>query len=144
MKEFQLASRFLSSALFSLVETDYIKIYSRKEVNEIELEMPLPNYTSDTIKKLTGLNPKINYSILLGADTAKSLNLWKDFDFLKKFKILVYPRKGVKVPNKNFWHIIQGVDFQDISSTQIRKSNDINFLKKNVTIEYLNYRFGSK
>ena len=62
----------------------------------------------------------------------------------QKFKILVYPRKGVKVPNKNFWHIIQGVDFQDISSTQIRKSNDINFLKKNVTIEYLNYRFGSK
>ena len=121
-----------------------IKMYRNMEVNEIELEMPLPNYTSDTIKKLTGLNPKINYSILVGADTAKSLNLWKDFDFLKKFKILIYPRKGVKVPNKNFWKIIPGVDFQEISSTQIRKSNDINFLKKNVTVEYLNYRFGSK
>ena len=52
-----------------------IKMYSRMEVNEIELEMPLPNYTSDTIKKLTGLNPKRNYSILVGAAAAKSLNL---------------------------------------------------------------------
>ncbi|MDR0438069.1 MAG: nicotinate-nucleotide adenylyltransferase [Bacteroidales bacterium] len=98
---------------------------SKMSICTIELEMPRPSYTIDTLKKLSELYPNTTFSIIIGSDNLEKIEQWKSFEaILNSYKIFVYPRPNV-MPNAYFKHsnvTIFDAPLMDISSTQIREN----------------------
>lgn len=95
----------------------------RLKICEVELGMPRPSYTVDTLKELAKLHPSNEFVVLMGSDSVKTLNQWKDYETLiNSWDIYVYPREVaamfMKFPSSKFTLVDAPV--LGISSTQIR------------------------
>lgn len=63
------------------------------QVSDIELQLPQPSYTIDTLAYLKEKYPEHQFSIIMGADNLNTLSKWKNYEvILRDYKILVYPR----------------------------------------------------
>ncbi len=102
--------------------------YKKLIPSAIELQLPKPSYTATTLKKLTQENPKSDFSLLLGADSAATLPSWKNADYLMQFPCIVHPRKGTVLEDNPTQTILQNVSLQDISATEIRENKDLKAL----------------
>jgi nicotinate-nucleotide adenylyltransferase len=57
--------------------------------------MPIPSYSSYTLKKLKELHPAIEFQLILGTDNLQHLEKWKDHEeILMEYDILSYFREG--------------------------------------------------
>lgn len=95
------------------------------EVSDIELKLPRPSYTIDTLTHLHEKFPNHQFSLIMGSDNLNSLHKWKNYEILlRDYQIYVYPRPGFepdelsKHPSIN----ITDTPLIEISSTFIRKS----------------------
>ncbi len=62
-------------------------------ISTIELNMPQPNITAQTLLKLAKKYPNNTFRIILGEDNLMSLPSWENFTFiLNNFAPIVYPR----------------------------------------------------
>lgn len=94
------------------------------EPNDVELSMPRPSYTVDTVRKLREDYRDVAFSLIIGADSFISFRKWKEWETIIELceKIFVYPRTGFELPDK----LPEGFEFVDapvvgISSSDIRK-----------------------
>lgn len=63
----------------------------------LELDMPRPNYTADTLTFMRERWPQHKFSLIIGSDNLASLHEWKDASLmLEKTPVLVYPRPGLE------------------------------------------------
>lgn len=63
----------------------------------IELDMPQPNYTVDTLAFMRERWPQHTFSLIIGSDNLATLHLWKEApQLLEKIPVLVYPRPGLE------------------------------------------------
>ena len=63
----------------------------------IELDMPQPNYTVDTLAFMRERWPQHEFLLIIGSDNLASLHQWKDVSLmLEKTPVLVYPRPGLE------------------------------------------------
>ena len=63
----------------------------------LELDMPRPNYTADTLTFMRKRWPQHRFSLIIGSDNLASLHEWKDASLmLEKTPVLVYPRPGLE------------------------------------------------
>lgn len=63
----------------------------------VELDLPQPNYTVDTLDFMRERWPQNEYALIIGSDNLASLHRWKDASrLLEKTKVLVYPRPGLE------------------------------------------------
>lgn len=100
--------------------------YNNLCVSDIELSLPIPSYTVDTMRALVNDYPNCKFSIIMGADNLASLHGWKDSsELLRNFRILVYPRPGWdcnELKNNIVGDIVLTEASQlEISSTKIRE-----------------------
>lgn len=93
------------------------------KISEIELSLPKPSYTIDTLRALEKEYPEIEFSIIMGADNLLGLNRWKEAEtLLSRYRIIVYPRPGYEAKEPEGAHIeIVDAPQVDISSTQLRR-----------------------
>ena len=62
-----------------------------------ELDLPKPNYTSDTLRFMRQRWPDNRFELIIGSDNLASFHRWKDpEDILEHHRLLVYPREGLK------------------------------------------------
>lgn len=117
---------------------DLIQVYDRLEmakiaiedaqnisVSDIELKLPQPSYTIDTLTHLHQLYPEHAFSLIMGADNLKSLKKWKNYELiLRDYHIYVYPRPGFENIElaKHSSVTITETPLMELSSTFIRKS----------------------
>ncbi|RPH34498.1 MAG: nicotinate-nucleotide adenylyltransferase [Bacteroidales bacterium] len=97
---------------------------NRMMVCDIEMSMPRPSYTVDTIKELKIKYPNRTFYIILGSDSMDSITKWKDYDdLLYNNKILIYPREGSNTDEltKKYPIKIINAPLVNYSSTQIRQ-----------------------
>ena len=67
--------------------------YPRLEASDIELSMPRPSYTIDTLRRLAASNPGDSFRLVIGADNWECFDRWKDYrEILRDFHPIVYPR----------------------------------------------------
>ncbi|SMO39690.1 nicotinate (nicotinamide) nucleotide adenylyltransferase [Solitalea koreensis] len=98
---------------------------SRIEVSDVELKLPQPSYTIDTLTYLAEKYPQHEFSLIMGGDNLRSLKKWKNYEaILKYYKIFVYPRPGEDLGP---WEghssiVITDTPLIEISATFIRKS----------------------
>lgn len=91
-------------------------------VSELELSLPSPSYTIETMRVLRQRYPDVEFRIVMGADSYLEFDKWKDHDrLLEEFSPIVYPRPGYdtgKLPSG--WTTLENAETVDISSTQLR------------------------
>lgn len=93
---------------------------------DIELDMPQPNYTIHTLRKLKDKYPEKNFVLIIGSDNLEGFDKWKDYkEILEMTEIYVYPRNEKKVKSRisqiKTVHIIDA-PLLELSSTIIRQS----------------------
>jgi len=92
---------------------------------DIELSMPVPSYSINTLDKLTELHPDIQFSIIMGSDNIQRITRWKDYErLLANHRLYIYPRPGYSLEDVDVNHehiIMTQAPMIDISSTFIRE-----------------------
>lgn len=65
------------------------------KVDDIELDMPAPQYTIKTLDALAAREPDNTFTFVLGADNLADIRRWRDYGrILANYGVVVYPRKG--------------------------------------------------
>lgn len=103
------------------------------ETCDIELSMPRPSYTIDTLDTLAHRYPSKKFRLIIGSDNWAIFTKWKDWELiLDRYGVIVYPRLGYPVNDK----YADGMEYVeapvlDISSTFIRnavaRDRDVSF-----------------
>lgn len=112
------------------------------KISEVELSLPKPSYTIDTLRALEKEYPESEFSIIMGADNLMGLNRWKEAEtLLSRYRIIVYPRPGYEAKEPEGAHIeIVDAPQVDISSTQLRRwigeGRSVLYFTNNKVIEY--------
>lgn len=95
--------------------------------SDFELSMPLPSYTSDTLKKIKEQYPEREFVLIIGGDNLDVFTKWKDYEYLlENHDIIVYPRPGASNKVPEGWARVTMLDgeMMDVSSTKIRGNRD--------------------
>ncbi len=93
------------------------------KVCDVEMEMPRPSYTIDTLNHLCKMYPNREFSVIMGADSLASIEKWKNYkELLENHEILVYPRIGYNLEKLTSNYRVTGINAPiiEISSTFIR------------------------
>jgi len=95
---------------------------------DIELDLPKPSYTSNTLQVLRKRDPDTRYDLIMGSDNLAGFHNWKDAQgIIENHRVLVYPRPGLDDHIKSARY--QGhtsvnlinAPLLDISATRIRE-----------------------
>lgn len=72
------------------------------DICDIELTMPRPSYTIDTLRLLRDRYPECRFRLIVGSDNWKVFERWREPQaILDEFGVLVYPRPGYPVEFRN-------------------------------------------
>lgn len=107
----------------------------KMQVCSIEMDLPKPSYTIDTLKILKEKHPEKSFVIIMGSDSIDIIEKWKDYqNLLKDNTIYVYPRLGsdTNALEQKYPVKIVNAPVIEISSTFIRRcigeSRDVSYL----------------
>ena len=102
--------------------------------SNIEFQLPKPSYTTNTLAVLKEKYPEHRFAIVMGSDSFKNLERWKDYQsIIKDCKLILYKRPGFEITN-NIGAMIEIMEapLLEISATYIRA-----LIKANHSIKYL-------
>ena len=88
-------------------------------LNEIECELPRPNYTYRTIRELRKTVPEL--AIVLGTDVINDLHHWEYYEEIVELPIIHIERLGYSLNGNNYSIITTINNIPDISSTDFRR-----------------------
>lgn len=112
-----------------------VQDFTSFEVSDIENDTINPTYTIETLKQIAKVD---THYLILGADVAKFINTWKDYeDIFEYAHMLIAPRDGVSEQEVSSifpgpYTIIEG-DNVDLNSTTIRSK----MMEKDTLLEML-------
>lgn len=89
----------------------------------IELTLPRPSFTIDTLNALEKQYPDTRISLIIGSDNWLIFDRWRAHDeIISRFGIIVYPRPGYGIDRTNLPGNVTVVDAPaiDLSSTLLR------------------------
>ena len=94
------------------------------DICDIELSMPKPSYTINTLDLLRERYPDCRFKLIIGSDNWQVFDQWREAQrILDDYGVLVYPRPGYPVENAH----VGGMELVDapmvhVSSTFIRNA----------------------
>lgn len=95
----------------------------RLSVSTVELSMPVPSYTIDTLRHLSATYPDHRFIWVVGSDNWLLIERWKEWrEIIAGFGLIVYPRPGYPVDTSSLPGGVRWVDAPqvELSSTFIR------------------------
>ncbi len=99
------------------------------QASGIELDLPRPNYTVDTLRFMRSRWPLDKFDLIIGSDNLATFHTWKDPDeILANHRLLVYPRPGPIANGTSPYRdhpsvqIVDQAPLMDVSSTAIREA----------------------
>ena len=98
---------------------------TRVQLSRVELSLPTPSYTINTLDALRDRYPAYSFSIIMGGDSLQDILRWKEGTrIVEQYQLLVYPRGDMgQVPASLLTHrnvTIVPAPLFPISSTFIR------------------------
>ena len=94
------------------------------DICDIELSMPRPSYTIDTLRVLSERYPEYRFKLVIGSDNWQIFDRWRSAqEILDKYGVIVYLRPGYPVDKRH----IDGMEVVEapmahVSSTFIRQA----------------------
>ncbi|NVO10757.1 MAG: nicotinate-nucleotide adenylyltransferase [Bacteroidales bacterium] len=117
----------------------------RMFVCDIEMNMPKPSYTIDTLRTLRLKYPDKEFIIILGSDSLESITKWKEYNALiNDYKIFIYPRKGSNMNELTSIYPVKKISapLVNFSSTSVREKlisgEDVSMYIPEDVLEYIN------
>ena|ERR1035437_5773673 len=117
------------------------------QVSDIELKMPIPSYTVDTLRELKKTHPTSEFYIIMGMDSFKSIDTWKDYkEIIENNKMLVFDRVGHDHDKEELLKAYPNLEFLSIPSfelsstyirSQIKENKSIKFMVPDNVIDYI-------
>ena len=106
--------------------------------SKAEQDLPIPNYTIDTLEYISEKFKNYEFSLVIGQDNFEKFTNWKSHEkIIENYKILIYPRLGSdkKAEIGKLKNIIylKGATV-DISSSEVREK----IKNRNLEMDYLN------
>ncbi|UCH15678.1 MAG: nicotinate-nucleotide adenylyltransferase [Bacteroidales bacterium] len=95
------------------------------QICDIELRLPKPSYTIDTLTYLKERNPGFNFILIMGSDVLTTFHKWKNHEeIIKNYQRYIYPRRGFENINLKDHKNIKVIDAPliEISSSFIRSA----------------------
>lgn len=92
---------------------------------DIELSMPRPSYTINSLNRLQEIYPDSRISLIIGSDNWLVFDRWREHEqIVRRYSPVVYPRPGYPVESQTLPPEVSLVEAPtaDISSTFIRKA----------------------
>ena len=114
------------------------------KVCDIELEMPRPSYTINTLDELSRRYPNYKFNVVIGGDNWNIIDRWKDYQrIINEYGVVIYPRPGYELSQTDKHNVVVvNAPLADISSTQIReaiaKYDEVGHLLPQGVAEYIN------
>jgi nicotinate-nucleotide adenylyltransferase len=103
-------------------------------VSNIELKLPKPSYTINTLIYLTEKYPKHHFKIIIGSDGFQNIDKWKNAqEIISNYSFLVYVRPGFENVDHQF------ADFKNVDAPLLNISSTLirNLIKNRKSIRYL-------
>lgn len=94
------------------------------EICDIELSMPRPSFTINTLKVLSKRYPSMRFKLIIGSDNWNNFDKWRDYEeILDDYGVIVYPRPGKPITNTlaDGMELVQSPSI-NLSSTFIRSA----------------------
>lgn len=122
------------------------------ETCDIELSMPRPSYTINTLEFLRKKYPRRRFKLIIGSDNWKVFDRWRDYQrIIDEFGVIVYPRPGYPMPEmyEDGVDVVEAPMF-NVSSTFVRraiaKGYDMHYFLPTGVSEYIKQHglYGSK
>lgn len=91
---------------------------------DVELTLPKPSYTWNTLNALKQKHPDVDFKLLVGADNWQLFNKWyRGDEIISQFGLYVYPRPGYALEHGTTDNVffLNDAPQDDVSSTFIRK-----------------------
>lgn len=67
----------------------------RFHVSDIEMHLPTPSYTINTLTSLSEQNPDTEFVFICGMDSLQNMKHWREYQkILDNYELLVFPREG--------------------------------------------------
>lgn len=74
-----------------------VEDFPKLKTTDIEFNLPLPNYTINTLIYLEEKYPSHQFSLIIGEDNLNGFHKWKNFEtILEQYELIVYPRISEK------------------------------------------------
>lgn len=104
------------------------------KVSDLEMSLPVPSYTYDTLCELKKKYPENDFKIIIGSDSLQNFSQWRNSDLIQKeFGLIVYPRPGFPFPEEEPYGMkfLTGAPEFSVSSSLIRE-----YIKSEWNINY--------
>ncbi|MDZ4756933.1 MAG: nicotinate (nicotinamide) nucleotide adenylyltransferase [Bacteroidota bacterium] len=94
------------------------------QISEVELQLPLPSFTYQTLEHLQTQYPSNTFSLIMGADNLRKFYKWKNYkDIIHQYQVYIYNR----VAKSNYLLLHDNIVYThapllNVSSTIIRES----------------------
>ncbi|MDE7142803.1 MAG: nicotinate (nicotinamide) nucleotide adenylyltransferase [Muribaculaceae bacterium] len=92
-------------------------------VCDIELSMPRPSYSINTLRELSSRYPDDRFRLVIGGDNWSLFDRWREHDaIIRDFAPVIYPRPGEEpgdVPAGV--DVCRGLPLMDVSGTMVRR-----------------------
>lgn len=105
------------------------------QVCDIELSLPTPSYTANTLRHLFTTFPDRTFTLIIGEDILAGMHGWKDSAWLiSNIALAVFPRSGFTASDdsREIPHTFTQAPLIGISSTAIR-----DLIKRGMSVKYL-------
>lgn len=92
---------------------------------DIELSMPRPSYSIDTLRTLSQLHPDYSFKLIIGSDNWSNFVNWRQYEaIINEFGVIIYPRQGFEICSDELPDDVTTVDAPtiEVSSTWIRNA----------------------
>lgn len=113
-------------------------------VSDVELRLPQPSYTIDTLTHLKAKYPQHEFALIMGSDNLVSLPKWKNYKLiLRDYQIYVYPRPGYENTDLATHPsvTITMTPLMELSATFIRQSiaqkKNVQYFVPDVVLEFI-------
>ncbi len=113
------------------------------ETCDIELSMPRPSYTIDTLDLLSKRHKNKRFKLVIGSDNWRIFDKWRDHErILDEYGVLVYPRPGYPIDSV----YVDGMEVIDaptvnLSSTFVRdaiiRGKDVSYFLPSGVYKYI-------
>jgi len=95
----------------------------RMRVSDVELSLPTPSFTCNTLDHLKTRHPNVEFVLLLGWDTYQNMRQWHRAEEVMKYKKIIYPRgnDATNRPEKIIDGILLSEPILSVSATEVRR-----------------------
>jgi nicotinate-nucleotide adenylyltransferase len=124
-----------------------IALNKKKNIKVIDIEnhLPVPSFTYRTLRILRKKYPRVQFSLIVGADVMETIHLWKSSkEITTHHNFIVKNRTNSKmaIPKNIHADIISGV--LEVSATDVRNDLYNNKKPKAIKKEVFNYIINNK